>query len=64
MESLRTWRLMKRSPPYQAAPSASKPGMKATHGRYPKYMSTHAGDMARNTIPTSLTRKLEKWFIR
>jgi len=26
-------------------------------------MSTHAGDMARKTIPTNLTRKLEKVFI-
>jgi hypothetical protein len=38
--------------------------MRAAQGRYPKYMSTHAGDMARKTIPTNRTRKLEKVFIR
>src|SRR6266566_5269321 len=61
--SKRIWRRMYRSPPNQAAPSASSPTTKPDHGSLLWYISTQAGAMATKTVPTNLARKLENRII-
>jgi hypothetical protein len=58
--------MMNRSPPNHAAPNASNPTANAGNGssalvfRETKYSSAHAGAIAKKTVPTNRTRKLEK----